>query len=170
MAATRLSLNDVSLQGAEELAAATDGASVVTIGNVSVEVSSHARDVLRELLEQLAAGHRVDVVPVAELLSTKEAADLLHVSRPTLVKMLEEGALAYEQPGVHRRVPRAEIDRFLAGRHQRRSARPAALDAQQRANVITMREAGMTRAKVAKTFGVHPSTIRRVESAFNETA
>ena len=122
MAATRLSPNDISQQGAEELAGATDGASVVTIGSVSVEVSSHARDVLRELLEQLAAGNRVDVVPVAELLSTQEAADLLHVSRPTLVRMLEEGALAYEQPGVHRRVPRTEIDRFIAGRHQRRSA------------------------------------------------
>lgn len=45
----------------------------------------------------------------------------------------------------------------------RAGGRPAALDAQQRANVITMREAGMTRAEVAKTFGVHPSTIRRVE-------
>ncbi|WP_222123532.1 helix-turn-helix domain-containing protein [Dermacoccus nishinomiyaensis] len=45
----------------------------------------------------------------------------------------------------------------------RAGGRPAALDAQQRADVITMREAGMTRAEVAKTFGVHPSTIRRVE-------
>lgn len=47
--------------------------------------------------------------------------------------------------------------------------RPPALNAQQRANVVTMREAGMTRAEVAKTCGVHPSTIRRVEYAYQES-
>ena len=44
--------------------------------------------------------------------------------------------------------------------------RPPALDAQQRANVVTMREAGISRENVAKTFGVHASTIRRVERSF----
>ncbi|NYJ76545.1 excisionase family DNA-binding protein [Allobranchiibius huperziae] len=121
MPATRFSPSDLSAQDAEKLAAVVDDASVVTIGTVSVEVSSHGRAVMKEVLELLAAGQRVDVVPVAEFLSTQEAANLLHVSRPTLVKLLEEGALEYDQPGVHRRVARTEIDRFIAERHQRRS-------------------------------------------------
>ncbi|WP_264674295.1 recombinase family protein [Dermacoccus barathri] len=44
--------------------------------------------------------------------------------------------------------------------------RPPMLDAQQRANAVTMREAGITRAEVAKIFGVSLATIRRVERSW----
>jgi excisionase family DNA binding protein len=60
------------------------------------------------------------------MLSTQEAADLLRVSRPTLVKMLDQALLPFEQPGVHRRVPRAAVEEFLASRRHRRRV---ALDA-----------------------------------------
>lgn len=121
MPTRRLAAVDVAERDAALLRQPLDGASTITVGSVTVGVSDHARAVLAEVLDELAAGHRVDVLPVKEMLSTQEAADRLRVSRPTLVKMLEDGLLPYEQPGVHRRVTRAAVDDFLASRRGRRA-------------------------------------------------
>ncbi|MGB7448655.1 MAG: helix-turn-helix domain-containing protein [Ornithinimicrobium sp.] len=117
----RLTTADVAEREAMLLGQSLEGASTITVGSVTVEVSDHARVVLAAVLGELAAGHRVEVLPVKEMLSTQEAADLLRVSRPTLVKMLEDGLLSYEQPGVHRRLPRSAVDDFLASRSSRRA-------------------------------------------------
>jgi excisionase family DNA binding protein len=124
--AARLTPDDLTVTDAARLRDRIDDASTVTVGDVTVEVSDHARAVLAEILDRLAAGDEVDVTPLPEMLTTQEAADLLRVSRPTLVKMLEDGLLPYEQPGVHRRVPRAAVEQFLASRRERRKS---ALDA-----------------------------------------
>lgn len=120
MLTRRLTPADVAEREAALLRQPLDNASTITLGSVTVEVSDHARAVLSEVLDELAAGHRVDVMPVKEMLSTQEAADMLRVSRPTLVKMLEDGLLPYEQPGVHRRLARAAVDEFLSGQRDRR--------------------------------------------------
>lgn len=60
--------------------------------------------VLMEALNAFQHGEAVTVVPRATLLTTQEGADMLGVSRPTLVKLLESGEIAFEQPGRHRRV------------------------------------------------------------------
>lgn len=82
-------------------------------------------DVLVQVVEALRAGRAVTVAPLAQRLTTQEAADLLGVSRPTLVKLLESGAIPYEQPGRHRRVRLADL---LAYRDARRIDRRAALN------------------------------------------
>jgi excisionase family DNA binding protein len=66
-------------------------------------------DVLVQAVEALRAGRAVAVAPLAQRLTTQEAADLLGVSRPTLVKLLESGTIPYEQPGRHRRVRLADL-------------------------------------------------------------
>ena len=98
----------------------------MSVGDVTIEVSDHARAVLSSIFSELAAGRCVGVMPLSEMLTTQQAADVLRVSRPTLVKMLNDGLLPYEQPGVHRRVPRAAVEEFLGSRRERRRA---ALDA-----------------------------------------
>ena len=82
-------------------------------------------EVLRGVVEAMASGQAVTIAPVHQRLTTQEAADLLGISRPTLVKLLEAGEIAFEQPGRHRRVRLADV---LAYRERRSTQRRAAVD------------------------------------------
>jgi excisionase family DNA binding protein len=82
-------------------------------------------EVLRDVVEAMAHGQAVTIAPVHQRLTTQEAADLLGVSRPTLVKLLESGEIPFEQPGRHRRVRLADV---LAYRDRASADRRSALD------------------------------------------
>lgn len=79
-------------------------AALVGPDGVQWELPAQAYRVLREVLEAMAKGLAISVVPQHTRLTTQEAADLLGISRPTLVKLLGDGELAFEQRGRHRRV------------------------------------------------------------------
>lgn len=70
----------------------------------TVEMPTSALRLLVDILGELAQGNSVRVVPVHAELTTQEAADIINVSRPHLVKLLEEGALPFHKAGRHRRV------------------------------------------------------------------
>lgn len=70
------------------------------------------------ILGELALGNSVKVVPVHAELTTQEAADLLNVSRPHLVKLLEQGALPHFKTGRHRRVLFSDLMTFKSKRDE----------------------------------------------------
>jgi excisionase family DNA binding protein len=59
---------------------------------------------LDEILKNMQAGKTVSIVPEHQQLTTQRAANLLGVSRPFLVRLLEEGKLPFHMVGSHRRV------------------------------------------------------------------
>lgn len=82
-------------------------------------------EALLVVVRALSEGKAVTVAPVNTTLTTQEAADLLGVSRPTLVKILDRGELSYSRPGRHRRVLLADLIEF---RQQCRAQRRSGLD------------------------------------------
>ncbi|MFN3581832.1 MAG: helix-turn-helix domain-containing protein [Pseudomonas sp.] len=83
-----------------------------------VEVPTFALRLLGDILSELALGNAVQIVPIHAELTTQEAADLLNVSRPHLVKLLDAGELPHTKIGSHRRVKFADLMVYKAQRDQ----------------------------------------------------
>lgn len=91
----------------------------------TTEIPQSVLHALKFAVSCLARGQLVTLVPHDKELTTQEAASLLHVSRPHLIKLLDEGAIPHHKVGTHRRVP---IEDLLAYRDQRATARRVKLD------------------------------------------
>lgn len=88
--------------------------------DVELVVPSVAIDLLKQILAHLAAGHGVSIVPTGEELTTQQAADLLNVSRPYLIALLESGEIAYRRVGKHRRISTESFLEYLRRDNARR--------------------------------------------------
>ncbi|RMI09069.1 helix-turn-helix domain-containing protein [Cellulomonas triticagri] len=69
-----------------------------------VELPSALFDVLSSVVRLMRQGKAVTVAPHDTVMTTQEAADFLGVSRPTVVKLLEDGVIPFTRPNRHRRV------------------------------------------------------------------
>lgn len=84
-----------------------------------------AARLIRDMLASLAEGQAVVILPLHAELTTQEAADLLGVSRPHLVGLLDAGKLPHRKVGRHRRV---RADDVLAYQRAEQEARQRVLD------------------------------------------
>jgi excisionase family DNA binding protein len=76
-------------------------------------------------LNQMAQGNSVSLVPIHAELTTQEAADLLNVSRPFLIKKIDAGELPHHKVGKHRRI---NFNDLMVYKEQVDRAADAALD------------------------------------------
>lgn len=91
-----------------------------------VELPEEVYEVLLHVVTAMRKGMSVTISPSTETLTTQQAADLLGISRPTLIKALEEGHLPFTRAGTHRRIALPDV---LEYGEQRRQAQYAAIDA-----------------------------------------
>ena len=108
-----------------KLAELPDGTGLVPVrfgaaGEETVEIPAHALRLLREILDQMARGNTIALTPVQAELTTRQAAELLQVSRTFLVRLLDEGRIPCRKVGSHRRVRTEDVLAYRRGTESRR--------------------------------------------------
>ena len=74
-----------------------------------IELPAGAVRLLTRVLEAMAAGRGVTLIPEGAELTTVQAADVLNVSRPFLIKLLDENAIPHRKVGKHRRIRMEDV-------------------------------------------------------------
>ena len=79
----------------------------------TITVPRAAVDLLVAVLANMAAGQAVSLVPAHAELTTQQAADLMNVSRPFVVRLLQAGNIEYRLVGTHRRIKAASLMDYM---------------------------------------------------------
>lgn len=88
---------------------------------VEVTLTPGLSELMLELLRHIGKGDAVTLVPVSKMLSTQQAADILNVSRPFLISLLEADKIPFERVNRHRRIRAEDLFAFKAKRDAERS-------------------------------------------------
>jgi excisionase family DNA binding protein len=86
-----------------------------------VTLSPALSNLLMELLRHVGRGDAVTLVPVSQMLTTQQAADILNVSRPFLISILEKNEIAHTLVGRHRRIKADHLFAYKQARDKKRS-------------------------------------------------
>lgn len=86
----------------------------------SLTLPREAVELLAGMLAHLGAGRGVSVVPADAELTTQQAADILNVSRPFLVGLLNAGEIEYRNVGTHRRIKASSLIEYKQQDDRRR--------------------------------------------------
>jgi excisionase family DNA binding protein len=90
-----------------------------------IELPPSAVEALKVVVDALTRGQSVTLVSQDKELTSQVAADMLYVSRPHLIKLLDQGEIPFHRVGTHRRL---RFEDVLAYRDRRDAQRKAALD------------------------------------------
>lgn len=113
------------LRQIDEIVHAHRTARLVGPDGEAIEIPASALHALKLVVEGMARGQTITLVPHGKELTTQQAADLLHVSRPHLVKLLDDHVIDHYKVGTHRRV---RIEDVLDYRERRAGVRRERLD------------------------------------------
>ena len=91
----------------------------------TVKLPGSAVQLLVRILEEMARGNAVTLIPVHAELTTQEAAEMLNISRPSLIQLLDDAKIDYRRVGTHRRV---RFEGLMKYKRNAEAARRAALE------------------------------------------
>jgi excisionase family DNA binding protein len=112
-----------TLEGAFKYLEKEEGSHRVVLSvdeGVQVSVPESALKFLLKYLYSLSEGQAVSILPVESEMSTQQVADILNVSRPHLVKMLENDEIPYHRVGKHRRIKATDLMKYKEQRDNER--------------------------------------------------
>lgn len=79
-----------------------------------IELPAGAVTLLMDILEAMAAGQGVTIIPESAELTTVQAAEVLNVSRPFLIKLLDDQKIPHRKVGKHRRIRMEDVMAYKA--------------------------------------------------------
>ncbi len=112
------------MQGLRDFEQVVDAVHLVGPDGAPVALPLPVYEILRHALPLLMRGERVSLLPVQMDLTTQQAAEVLGVSRPFLIKRLDAGDLPFQKTGTHRRI---RLDDLLVYKQDRERERGAHL-------------------------------------------
>ncbi len=89
-------------------------------GEAVIDLPPAVSKIMLDLLMLISKGEAVTLVPLGAELSTQQAADVLNVSRPFLIKLLARKEIPYHQVGTHRRIRAQDVFNY---KHRRDASR-----------------------------------------------
>ncbi len=79
-----------------------------------VKIPASAFHFLSTILEHMSKGKAISIIPADAEITTQQTADMLNVSRPHVVKLLEDGELPFRMVGTHRRIKLKDLEAYRA--------------------------------------------------------
>lgn len=98
------------------------GKIALVINGQEIEVPSIIYLALTEVVKTLNNGDSVTLIPMDKELTTQQAADILNVSRPYFIKLLENGTIKFRKTGTHRKVLMQDLIEYRNKRAENRQA------------------------------------------------
>lgn len=107
-------------QIAHMLTSLKGGAKLVGANGEQIDIPESLYQVLSHVVHALVKGQVISVIPQNCEMTTQQAADFLNVSRPYLIKLLEQGEIPYIKVGSHRRIPFPDLMKYKEQRDSKR--------------------------------------------------
>lgn len=95
-----------------------------------ITIPKKALSLLITILSNMSEGKSITIIPTDSELSTQQAADILNVSRPHLIKLLENNAIPFKKVGSHRRILLRDLVNYEASHRKIREEKLKFLSSQ----------------------------------------
>jgi len=89
---------------------------IITPNGYQLEIPYSILALFKNVVETLNNGNALTIIPMHKELTTQQAADILNVSRPYFIKLLETGEIPFKKAGKHRRISMIDLLEYKSKR------------------------------------------------------